>query len=571
MKRYLSLLFVMLMLLTSFVGCGDPEIPPSGEETTTSSDTLKVDDPSLDKSGAIAMADLAKYTVIRAEEAGDKVLDATSKFVKTIEQIYSVKLTPKEDFFREDLPAFAKGEFEILIGSTNREESAEFLSGLKKDDYGYRIIGKKLVIAGHTDANTAAAVDDFILECMSSNGAGESFFTNEKAFLRRGEYTLSSLTLGGVAVNSYRIVYPYKPENNEDVVAERIKNTIADISGYIVEVVDDREAASENEIMVGNVSHLSETLKAGLPEIKSNGFYIAREGNKIWLTATDTAGFIASAKELCSGMSPKNGETQLDCDVKTGLFENAASDELTTMSFNVWVSQKTDQRSKAVVDMILKYMPDTVGVQEASPDWMNTLKSGIGSLYDYVGVGRNGGNKGEYSAVFYRKDKFNLKDSGTKWLSATPNIANTKFPSSSLPRIMTYALLERKSDGQIFAHVNTHLEHTSDQARKEQIAVLLQEIEPLMKYPIVMTGDFNAQSSSSVYKDITASSFADAAKIAEKAENEPTFPGSSKIIDFIFVSKAHMIVDSYEVCDEQINGMQPSDHYPIFAKYFIIG
>ncbi len=564
-------MLALLMILSALVACGD-KTPQKEDTTTTISDTVaSTDAPPADELSAILMADIANYKVIRGENAGDKVLEATSKLVKSIDQIYSLKLTPKDDFFREDVPAFAIGEFEILIGNTNREESAEFLDMLKKDDYGYRIIGKKLVIAGHTDENTAAAVDEFIVECMSTNGAGDVFFSNEKAYLKRGEYALNLLKLGGVAINSYRIMYPYRAKNNEDITAEKIKNTVAEVSGFVLDVVDDRSEASEYDIMVGNVSHLSDSLKSGQPEIKENNFYIACEGKKIWLNAATTAGFRSAAKELCSGMYPQSGVTELDVTVKTGLSEITASDELITMSFNVWVSSKTDARSQAVIDMILKYMPDTIGVQEASPAWMDTLKSGIGSLYDYVGVGRNGGNKGEYSAVFYLKDKFTLKESGTKWLSATPDVANTKFASSSLPRIMTYALLERKSDGQIFAHVNTHLEHTSDQARKEQIKVLLEQIEPLMKYPIVMTGDFNAQSNSSVYKDVIASGFADSATIAEKAEKEATFPSSNKIIDFIFVTSGNIIVENYTVCDENINGIQPSDHRPIVSKYFIIG
>ncbi len=569
MKKTLSLLLAVLMLMTVLVGCNEGQTPPSEQGNTTPVETTTAIETPEDTTAAILLADLAKYTVVRPENANDKVLDATSKIVKAMEQIYSVRLTPRDDFFRDDVPSLAMGEFEILIGPTNREESIEFLSELKTNDFGFRIIGKKLVIAGHTDDTTVAAVDDFILSCMSSSG--ENFFSNEKAYIKRAEYLLDELKLGGVSVKDYRIVFPYRPKNNEDIAAGKIKNLIADISGYVVEIVDDREEAVEKEIMVGNVSHLSDALKSASPEIKNNDYYVAREDNDLWLTAANTAGFIAAAKSFGDALMPKNGETELDAEIKLGLSENVASDELTTMSFNVWVSQKTDQRSKAVVDMILKYLPDTVGVQEASPAWMTTLKNGIGSLYDCVGEGRNGGNKGEYSAVFYLKEKFTLKESATKWLSATPDVADSKFASSSLPRIMTYALLERKSDGQLFAHVNTHLEHTSENAREEQVAVLLEQIKPLLKYPIVMTGDFNAQSSSNVYKDVTSAIFADAAKIAEKAENKATFPGSNKIIDFIFVTKSSIIVDTYDVCDENMNGMQPSDHYPIFAKCFIVG
>ena len=73
------------------------------------------------------------------------------------------------------------------------------------------------------------------------------------------------------------------------------------------------------------------------------------------------------------------------------------------------------------------------------------LNGNLGELYASVGQGRDGGVDGEYSAIFYNKTKFSVLESGTKWLSDTPDKVS-KVPESSLNRIFTYALLQRSTD-----------------------------------------------------------------------------------------------------------------------------
>ena len=246
---------------------------------------------------------------------------------------------------------------------------------------------------------------------------------------------------------------------------------------------------------------------------------------------------------------------------------------LTAMSFNVWVSSVTDERKERVTDMIEKYMPDTIGVQEASVSWMNYLKKAIGNTYACVGVGRDANGSGEHSAIFYAKDKFKLIESDTKWLSATPDVPS-KFEESSLNRIYTYAILERKSDGKRFLCLNTHLEHTSEEARVLQAEVLLEFLTKHPDLPVVCTGDFNTTKGGELYKTITSSRLVDGAEVAFSTDNSATFHAygeSSKIIDFCFVSRDSVLVDKYFVCDEKINGDYVSDHHPVMIEYRLIG
>ena len=72
---------------------------------------------------------------------------------------YSLKLTT--DFYKEGNPTYAMGDYEILVGSTNRPETIEFLDSLQMWQYGYALVGQKIVIAGHDDAATRLAVEAF--------------------------------------------------------------------------------------------------------------------------------------------------------------------------------------------------------------------------------------------------------------------------------------------------------------------------------------------------------------------------------------------------------------------------
>jgi endonuclease/exonuclease/phosphatase family metal-dependent hydrolase len=238
------------------------------------------------------------------------------------------------------------------------------------------------------------------------------------------------------------------------------------------------------------------------------------------------------------------------------------------MSFNLWVSQKTNERTARVIKMITKYMPDSFGVQEASPAWMTSLRSGL-SAYAYVGGGRDGGSNGEHSAIFYLKDKYTVLDSGTKWLSATPNSVS-KFEESSLNRIVTYAVLKDKTTGKIYVHINTHFDHKSSKARELQADVFLDVAKQFEDYPVVMTGDFNCTAGSAPYNKIISAGYVNSSEVAPEKHGSATFHSygsASSTIDFCFLKPGKMAAISYRVCDEKIDGDYVSDHHPVYVDF----
>ena len=276
--------------------------------------------------------------------------------------------------------------------------------------------------------------------------------------------------------------------------------------------------------------------------------------------------------------------------------------DLKIMSFNVrvasWTEYLYNSRADLVISIIQTNDPDVLCVQEADPSWMSTLNRELSNL-GYTAVsqnkGRDGGSSGEHTAIFYKTDMFTAKASGTKWLSNTPDVEGSKYSytdengtthTSNYPRIMTYVVLERKSDGGSFLVVNTHLDNNGDNAhavaeviRKAEVDIMMNIIKGITDargdLPVIITGDFNVippPSYRTAYDAMTNTyKYLDSSQIAATgASRQNTYNGmeddGGSILDYIFVTR-HMQggVKEYGVCSSKINGEWASDHNAIYA------
>lgn len=266
---------------------------------------------------------------------------------------------------------------------------------------------------------------------------------------------------------------------------------------------------------------------------------------------------------------------------------STSSQTITVMSFNVRVDLIKNGRDKLVIDTIKQNAPDVFGVQEADITWMNKLKSGL-SGYAAIGKGRDWWGKGEHCAIFYRTDKFKAIASDTRWLSSTPTkesvysyTENGKTYKANDKRIMTYAVLERKSDGARFLFVSTHLDNNgnnslavAEKIRQGQIEVMMKQIQGVLNargnLPVIIVGDFNATPEKSACKTMLTKGYSDASKVAAQGTAQSTYngmsEGTSAILDYIFVSSnLKSAVKTYTVCPSKKNGQWISDHNAIVA------
>ena len=558
-KRLFTSFLALLLILCTLISC--TQNPNEGENTTESPETEAPVE-------TILSADLKNYILIRPLKISDDLGAVIIEFKQKLEKKTGLEgIKYKDDFYREGATSESLkiNEFEILVGRTNRPETAEFLAGIRYDDYGYTVINKKIVIAGHTDKNTHRAVNKFISEVLEGEKT-DGVFMECKASVKKGEYATENMTVGGLPVNGIKVVYPGANNLSEKTFAENIAVALSEISGYYVPTLSDKGLEvtdSDNLIMIGDstrIKRITHPTDLGASEV-----YFATNANTILVTGGGALGIYSAANEFVSRISKSDGKAlSLKAEEKFTV-TNATT---RVMSFNVWVSSKTNERTNRVLKMITNYMPDSFGVQEASPAWMTSLRSGL-SAYAYVGGGRDGGSSGEHSAIFYLKDKYTVIESGTKWLSATPNSVS-KFEESSLNRIVTYAVLKDKTTGKTYVHINTHFDHKSSEAREKQAEVFLDVAKQFEGYPIVMTGDFNCQPGSEPYKKIIAAGYVNSSEVATEKHGSATFHGngsSSSIIDFCFLTPGKMAAINYRVCDEKIDGEYVSDHHPVFVDF----
>lgn len=251
-----------------------------------------------------------------------------------------------------------------------------------------------------------------------------------------------------------------------------------------------------------------------------------------------------------------------------------SADTIRIMSFNVRCADdafgSVKGRSQLICAALEQYAPDSFGVQEATQEWLDILSE---NLEDYACVSqmRDGKKSSEASAVFYLKDKYTLVDSGTIWLSDTPDEFASKFTLSFCPRIATWVILQDKSTGEIYTHINTHLDHVLESVRVDQIKVLKVKIEELKAkgYPVVCTGDFNTKEGADAYNEMKGC-LLDSKYLAKNSDDGATYINygqnifETKPIDFIFVSEGTE-VETYKIIDEKINDMYLSDHAALCA------
>lgn len=231
-----------------------------------------------------------------------------------------------------------------------------------------------------------------------------------------------------------------------------------------------------------------------------------------------------------------------------------------------------ENRRQLAVQTIQDYSPDSVGVQEATPEWMWWLSDKL-SDYAYIGIGRDDGeNCGEYAAIFYLKDKYKVVDSGSFWISDTPDTPSKGW-DAVCNRICTWAVLENIQTGQQYAHMNTHLDHRGELARTNGVQMILDKAADF-DLPLVCTGDFNLLEGGLLYKQLMSGVLRDTKYLAPDTMQSPTFhhfelPADEKnVIDYILVNdKIKPLV--YRVVTEGIDGKFVSDHYPVYADVVI--
>ena len=237
---------------------------------------------------------------------------------------------------------------------------------------------------------------------------------------------------------------------------------------------------------------------------------------------------------------------------------------------NTW-----DLRKDHVASLLQFYEPDIVGIQEGLPHQVHYLDSLLQN-YMVLGQGRDGGQKGEQSSVFYNENTFEELESNTFWLSETPEKVSKGW-DAQLNRICTYALFKNKKTKEVFWVFNTHLDHIGEVARLKSVQLIHEMIATKNKknYPVVIMGDLNSSPESNPVKFLNENYLNSKKEAAFVYNATGTFNGFDFFkpvtaeIDYIFLSKQKIVVKKYAVLTDSYSCKYPSDHFPVMVEFQI--
>lgn len=261
-------------------------------------------------------------------------------------------------------------------------------------------------------------------------------------------------------------------------------------------------------------------------------------------------------------------------------FHTNAQTELTALTYNLRFDNPGDgddawpKRRDFLAGQLRFHAPDVFGVQEALLRQLEYLDEQL-PVYGRVGVGRDDGKEGgEYSALYYRKDRFGLLESGTFWLSTTPDVPSKAW-DAALPRICTFAHLYDSVTNRKIWIFNTHFDHIGKQARSASASLILQKVKEknTEPEPVIVMGDLNAEPGEAPVA-VLDSELDDARAVSKEPAFGPegTFNGFkfhepvTRRIDYIFLKGKGLTVRQYAVLSDSRACHYPSDHLPVLAR-----
>ena len=253
-----------------------------------------------------------------------------------------------------------------------------------------------------------------------------------------------------------------------------------------------------------------------------------------------------------------------------------SSENINIMTYNIRLDTEADginmwdNRKEGIVSLIKEERVDILGIQEGLPSQIEYLSKQLDG-YSMIGEGRDGGNNGEYSAIYYN-NKMNLIETETFWLSETPEIPSIGW-DAAIKRITTVGLFKMiDSDKELLVY-NSHFDHIGKIAREKSVGVILNHIKEndYQNTALIVMGDFNAKPDD-LPIELLSEELDDSFKILPIENPIGTFNGfdlDSKLLDRIdYIFTKNIKITNYKHLDKKLSsGLWPSDHLPILITY----
>jgi endonuclease/exonuclease/phosphatase family metal-dependent hydrolase len=254
--------------------------------------------------------------------------------------------------------------------------------------------------------------------------------------------------------------------------------------------------------------------------------------------------------------------------------------ELIVATYNVRYNNPNDgenawpNRKEQVKALIRFYEFDIFGTQEGLINQLTDLAEM--EEYAFTGVGRDDGvTQGEHSAIFYKKERFQLLENGDFWLSETPEKPSYGWGAGHR-RICSWGKFKDKTSGKTFFVFNAHFDHRAEEAQRQSGVLMVDKIKEIAgDNTVFCMGDFNSTPETEQIKTLN-SLLDDSYAVSKMPPYGPVGTFNSfnfnapmdRRIDYIFVSKAVTVL-KYGVLTDSYEQKYPSDHQPVVVKAII--
>ncbi len=377
-----------------------------------------------------------------------------------------------------------------------------------------------------------------------------------------GEAADATLTINGVAITDYTIVYSGKAETGGDKAATYLNSKLNELYG--IALTSEHKRQQDRYEMLLGLDGGESALSAANKE-NSEGL-IGASGKKIAIMGPNYA-VLRQGIDAFLAKVTENG-AQKEIAVSGNEFLNAKNFSVNVMTYNVLSDMGNGRGSDArarMVETILENNVDVLGTQEDSADNSEYFLENLENYDVYKGELDDG------NYIYWRKDKFNVVKKSYLFLSDTP-VTPSKFSGASANTTMSYVILEDKTTAKQFLLVNVQAdEKANDKVRTQQMKVVAEQVEKINKndLPVIVLGDLNTAATDILSQN---KSFALSSKVAKsKGDSKGTLVNSfterdaTSVHDCIIVNTDSVCTDYYTVVNNIKDGKYPSDHLPVLA------
>ena len=518
---------------------------------------------------------IGKNSMLRDADNG-YVYSAIVSLQRLIKQTWGVELA-----IIDDSQSSKAKTYEILIGETNRRENGEKLTDLLLNDYGYVICGTKIMIKGGGDSALKQAVGEFTTKVIGSKPGGKKWvYAGRLDTVKRSNYLAENATLNGVHISQYSIVYPENGTMYEQELAERLANRMTLLSGYAIEWYSDKTEyrAGSHEILIGKTNRACSVTTTAGAALESSGSFIAVVGSNAYEYGLAQSGLSTAIEQAVAA-----GKTEVVIEAQKKIVDTTT---VSLMGYNIYgvTNAIYQERADNLCRLVTKYLPGIVAFQEPASNLMNLIH--MEEYYGYyMGIPRHGADvpaldsrfpgANSYGPILYAKDRFEVIEGGTKWMTSTPDVVS-KLDQSEYYRIYTYAMFLDKTTNEKFIVVNHHLDFDPEIQMTTMKYMYQFFNENYTDIPVIMAGDMNANAASRVISELVLgpdSCFKSLHTMASKIGTQMSSGG----IDWIFATSCCVSGVYFTMCHDtyrdlvrgEFDHRMPSDHPATYAEFIV--